>query len=219
MSDGCFPTPRLSHLTSDDFSFIYEPAEDSFLLLDALEKDCERVRCVRPDICLEVGCGSGICITFLATMLKSSPSSYFCTDINYKAAEIATQTGKQNGVHILPLITDLVGGLDLRLKGHVDILLFNPPYVVTPEAEVGSRGLEAAWAGGESGRTVIDRFLPKVPDLMSQKGLFYLVVIKENKPEEIERVMYDKGFHMETVLSRQTGPELLSVLRFQRSQH
>ena len=27
-----------------------------------------------------------------------------------------------------------------------------------------------------------DRLLPKVPDLLSPKGMFYLVVIKENNP-------------------------------------
>ncbi|XP_061178400.1 methyltransferase N6AMT1-like isoform X3 [Saccostrea echinata] len=216
MSDANFPTPKLSHLTTEDFNHIYEPAEDSFLLLDALEKDHERIQRLRPSICLEVGCGSGICITFLATLLKSF-SSYLCTDINFKATELASHTGKENGVNIQPVITDLVDGLDLRLKGKVDILLFNPPYVVTPEEEVGSKGIEAAWAGGENGRRVIDRFLPKVPDLLSQRGLFYLVVIKENKPEEIQKIMKEKGFEMETVLTRQSGPELLSILRFQRS--
>lgn len=42
-----FPTPKISHLSTDDFKFIYEPAEDSFLLLDALEKDCVRIEKLR----------------------------------------------------------------------------------------------------------------------------------------------------------------------------
>ncbi|XP_011439205.3 methyltransferase N6AMT1 isoform X3 [Magallana gigas] len=213
-----FPTPKISHLSTDDFKFIYEPAEDSFLLLDALEKDCVRIEKLRPCICLEVGCGSGICITFLATILKSWPSLYLCTDINHKATEIAQQTGRENGINIQPVTTDLVESLDVRLKGQVDILLFNPPYVVTPESEVGSKGIEAAWAGGERGRQVIDRFLTKVSDLLSEEGLFYMVVINENIPEEIEQMMKKEGFDMETVLTRRSGPELLSILRFHRTQ-
>ena len=46
--------------------------------------------------------------------------------------------------------------------------------------QVGSHGIEAAWAGGERGREVIDRILPLVPKLLSDKGVFYLVIIKEN---------------------------------------
>jgi methylase of polypeptide subunit release factors len=48
--------------------------------------------------------------------------------------------------------------------------------------QVGSHGIEAAWAGGRNGREVMDKFFPLASDLLSPGGLFYLVTIKENKP-------------------------------------
>lgn len=50
--------------------------------------------------------------------------------------------------------------------------------------QVGSRGIEAAWAGGSRGREVTDRFLPVVDQLLSTEGSFYLITIAENDPGE-----------------------------------
>ena len=38
------PTPSYTHLKDNDFDKIYEPAEDSFLLMDALEIDVNLIQ-------------------------------------------------------------------------------------------------------------------------------------------------------------------------------
>ncbi|XP_063322711.1 methyltransferase N6AMT1 [Pelmatolapia mariae] len=212
-----YPTPLYSHAGRGDFREVYEPAEDSFLLIDALEKDADRLQRMSPCVCLEVGSGSGVVSAFLASVVGPS-ALYICTDVNPAAAQCTAETASCNRVSLQPVITDLADSLLPQLCGKVDILLFNPPYVVTPSEEVGSTGIEAAWAGGERGREVTDRFLPAVVQLLSDKGLFYLITIAENDPEEIIRLLGQSGLKGESCLSTRARNERLSVLRFHRKQ-
>uniref|UniRef100_A0A5G2Q9F6 Methyltransferase HEMK2 n=1 Tax=Sus scrofa TaxID=9823 RepID=A0A5G2Q9F6_PIG len=185
MAARSFPTPEYGHVGRGVFSDVYEPAEDTFLLLDALEAAAEFSGV---EICLEVGSGSGVVSAFLASVIGPQ-ALYMCTDVNPEAAACTLETARCNKVHIQPIITDLVG----------------------------SHGIEAAWAGGRNGREVMDRFFPLAPELLSPRGLFYLVTIKENNPEEILKTMKTKGLQGTTVLSRQAGQEMLSVLKFTKS--
>uniref|UniRef100_A0A8B9PJV8 Methyltransferase HEMK2 n=1 Tax=Apteryx owenii TaxID=8824 RepID=A0A8B9PJV8_APTOW len=217
MAAPALPTPRYHHVgPHGPFRDVYEPAEDTFLLLDALEQDAAQLKEARVEICLEIGCGSGVVSTFLASIIGSS-AFYICTDINPMAAYCTLETALLNNVHLQPIITDLVKGLSPRLNGKVDLLLFNPPYVVTPSEEVESHGIEASWAGGKNGREVMDRVFPLVADLLSTGGLFYLVTIKENNPDEILETMKKHGLEGTRVLSRQAGREMLTILKFKKS--
>ncbi|XP_068165302.1 methyltransferase N6AMT1 [Antennarius striatus] len=216
MASG-YPTPVYSHAGRGDFRDVYEPAEDSFLLMDALEKDVERLRLMRPCVCLEVGSGSGAVSAFLASVVGPS-AFYLCTDVNPAAVRCTAETASCNNVSLQPVTTSLVDCLLPRLSGKVDILLFNPPYVVTPSEEVGGSGIEASWAGGRRGREVTDRFLPLVTRLLSRGGVFYLVAIAENDPEEIIGLLGRSGLRGESFLSTRAGNERLSVLRFQKPQ-
>ncbi|CAN9498110.1 unnamed protein product [Ophioblennius macclurei] len=210
------PTPLYSHAGCGDFRDVYEPAEDSFLLMDALEKDADRLRLISPCVCLEVGSGSGVVSAFLSSVLGPS-AVHICTDVNPAAARCTAETASCNKVSLLPVITDLVECLLPRLCGKVDILLFNPPYVVTPSEEIRGSGIEASWAGGLKGREVTNRFLPVVEQLLSSDGLFYLVTIAENDPEEIIQLLAQRGLTGNSCLCTRARNERLSVLRFHKS--
>ncbi|XP_078416285.1 methyltransferase N6AMT1 isoform X2 [Cetorhinus maximus] len=208
-----FSTPFSSHVGRGEFTDVYDPAEDTFLLMDALEKDVNEIRKLCPRICLEVGAGSGVVSVFLASIVGPT-SVYLCTDINPLAAACSVESARCNGVNIQPIITDLVTGLMPRLQNQVDVLIFNPPYVVTPSEEVSGHGIEASWAGGERGREVMDRLFPQVSALLSSQGLFYLVTIRENNPEEIIQSLKSSSLKGTVLISRQAGREHLSVLKF-----
>lgn len=48
--------------------------------------------------------------------------------------------------------------------------------------------------------------------------MFYLVVIKENKPEEIIRLFKQKyKMNGEIIMERKAGPEFLKIIKFTRN--
>ncbi|KAJ1961669.1 HemK methyltransferase member 2 [Dipsacomyces acuminosporus] len=210
------PTPSTSHLNARGFGTVYEPAEDTYLLLDAIEQDRAELQAQKPTICVEIGSGSGCVSAFLGQVLDPGAAVVVSTDINPEANLATRETGARNpSKSILEQCrTRFVQSMSKRLLGKVDLLLFNPPYVVTPSEEVHSSVEAAAWAGGKDGREVLDLLLPDVPGLLAPGGRFYLVVIEQNKPNEIIDFLCRHGLAGERVLSRKAGCEHLSILRF-----
>ena len=62
-----------------------------------------------------------------------------------------------------------------------DVIIFNPPYVVTSKEELDDaqekKGIEASWAGGEDGTEVLMQVIPQIRKIMSKNGVFYLLLI------------------------------------------
>lgn len=197
---------------------VYEPCEDSFALVDALLADRANILGQNPGLCVEVGCGSGYVITSLALIIgRNGATQYVATDISSKAAAVTRETLAAHDVKADVFVTDLVSGLENRLVGAVDVLLFNPPYVPTSDEEIGVGGLTASWAGGPRGRVVIDRMLAIVDSLLSSTGCMYMITLSENNPVEICRIMSEKAFASRIILQRNTEEEKLQVLKFWRN--
>ncbi|KAI7937405.1 hypothetical protein MJO29_014720 [Puccinia striiformis f. sp. tritici] len=197
------PTPDVSHLTSKDFNHVYEPAEDTFILLDASGKS-----------------GSGCVSVFIQQIFCSISTLHFCTDINPLALRASAFTFTQNGLPQPNLIqTSLVECL--RLGKMIELLIFNPPYVETEDEEYadarGDLTISASWAGGSDGMKLTNQLLDKLDCILHpQRGILYLVAVKENKPDEIIKRMVDSGFKAVVVLKRRAGREHLHVLRISR---
>ncbi|GFQ75412.1 methyltransferase N6AMT1 [Trichonephila clavata] len=194
------------------FDDVYEPAEDTFILIDALEKDIELIKSMGPCICLEIGSGSGVVITSLGKVLRYP--YFLCTDLNPIAATATKATSQSNGVPVDVITSNLVCVLEDRLKNSVDLILCNPPYAVTPSDEVGGNNTFKATSGGVKGREVIDQILNIVPKLLSEKGMFYLTCIAQNDIDDISQCMKAHNLLMTKVLERRCGIERLFTLRF-----
>ncbi|KAH6637439.1 methyltransferase domain-containing protein [Boeremia exigua] len=138
------PTPSTSHVC---FDRVYEPAEDSYLLLDTLSSssECEFLSerfpaLTAPPLVLEVGVGSGVVLAFVAanarTIFGRNDILTLGTDINSFACQAASQTVstaiKEKEHHEeRSIFLDIVNGdLASSLRPHsVDVFIFNPPYV------------------------------------------------------------------------------------------
>ncbi|KAJ4841229.1 hypothetical protein Tsubulata_027486 [Turnera subulata] len=197
---------------------VYEPCDDSFALVDALLADRANLVDHSPRLCMEVGCGSGYVITSLALMLADEVprGCYIATDTNPHAVRVTRATLDAHGVDAELVLADIASGLETRLAGLVDVMVVNPPYVPTPEDEVGCEGIASAWAGGENGRRVIDRILPVADKLLSPRGWLYMVTLTTNDPSQICVEMRKKGYASRIVLQRSTEEESLHIIKFWR---
>ncbi|KAI6159583.1 S-adenosyl-L-methionine-dependent methyltransferase [Pisolithus thermaeus] len=215
------PTPDFSHLTDKDKLYVYDPAEDTFLFLDALEQDAEDLKSQKPLICLEIGSGSGCVSAFIGSILGSTNTLYLCTDINNRASDCTHRTGLCNKIPLDPITCDLARPLLKRLQHSVDIILFNPPYVPTESEEVSfaqsGRSISGSWAGGINGMEVTNRLLGDIETLLSERGKFYLVTLDGNNIPEIRERMF-RAFRLQCqiVAQRRAGIENLHILRFSR---
>jgi release factor glutamine methyltransferase len=176
-------------------------------MLDALESDLKQSTTLT--LAVDVGCGSGILSAFLA---KHFRINVIAVDLNCAATNTTLRTAHSNSVHLDAVTGDLFSFF-ARPK-NIDLVVFNPPYVLTPSEEVGSKDISASWAGGINGREVIDNFIKQSKALTN--AIIYLLLLNENDPKDVCKKMKEVGFNSRLVVYRKCGIEGLSVYCFKR---
>lgn len=250
------PTPSTSHVA---FERVYEPAEDSYLLLDTLSSEAEKaflqsrfsgtLTGVLSPLVVEIGTGSGVVLSFVdahAEIIFGREDVLTAgIDVNRFACEATVQTvkvaeqeqaaqGKTSGIYLGNVVGDLTGPLR---SSTVDVLIFNPPYVPTPDLpelpalsntaanpsfEDDSHLLALSYAGGADGMETTNRLLDSLPGILnSDRGCAYILLCAQNKPEDVKQRIRSWGreWGVETVRSsgKKAGWEKLQIIRIFRT--
>lgn len=163
---------------------VYEPAEDSQLMLSGVE--CRgRV--------LEIGPGTGI----VSVHCAMEGSEVDAADINPAAVECTLRNAELNGVRVNAFVSDLFSGVPRGKK--YDTIIFNPPYLPTDDRVPGSE----QWDGGNDGFRVTRPFLSGALERLRDGGSIFIILssltdsalLMEEFPHvEFQRIAEDSFF-------------------------
>jgi len=157
------------------YDYVYEPAEDSFLFAEYLHGENGKH-------VIDVGAGCGI----LGVVAAANASRVVAIDINPHAVRCARENAKLNRVidKFSFIQGDLLGSLSLSKLFH--LILFNAPYLPTSPGE-GESWPERAWAGGKTGRRIIDKFICQSSKHLMPEGRILLL---QSTLANVERTLH-----------------------------
>lgn len=196
-SDGRTSKERLAERRGLDEQ-VYDPAEDSRLLADAAVAELDG-----GERALEVGVGSGYVAERVAA---EAEATVYGSDLNPHACRQAHERGVET------VRADLV---EPFADDAFDAVLFNPPYLPTPEELAWDDWTEQALSGGEDGRAVVAPFVESVGRVLAPDGVVLLVVSSLTDIEAVEALAFDVGLAAEEAAAEKHPYERLVVLRLE----
>lgn len=174
--------PKIFHydnLTIELHPEVYEPAEDTFQLLESIE--------VKPDDnVLEIGTGCGV----IALKYASLGAKVVCTDINPYAVSLTKRNYERNKSLIKGRFEVRKGDLFSIINDDekFDVIIFNPPYLPTKKNEIigGSGWFDIATDGGIDGLSLTKRFIDDLSKYLDNNGKAYFVFSSLSNRKKID---------------------------------
>lgn len=179
---------------------VYEPAEDSFLLAESLVIK-------KSDLVLDVGTGCGL----LAVLAAKVAKKVVATDVNSIAVRCALQNAVLNNVADKMDIRQGELFEPIKKDERFDIILFNAPYLPSEEWEEQELASQA-WAGGETGREVIDRFIREASAYLRENGRILLVQSTLSDVEQSFQMFAELDLDAKVVSEKKVDFETIVVI-------
>jgi len=179
---------------------VYEPAEDTFLAADNLIV-------TKNDRVLDMGTGCGILAVLAAKRAKHvvavdiNPHAVRCARINAEANKLADKIDIRRGDLFQPI----------RKNEKFSLIMFNAPYLPSIPTEALS-WQSRAWAGGPTGRKLIDRFIDEAPRYLERKGRILLLQSSLANVDDTLRMFQALGFESRVVADKKVAFETIVLI-------
>lgn len=158
--------------------------------------------------------GTGAVACAVAT--EADPDGVFATDVSAAAVALARDNARANAAAVTVLHGDLLRPLGEELRGVLDVVVCNPPYVAA--GEMAALEPELAWdpiealVSGPTGDEVVDRLIAEAPKWLRGGG-WLLLEVDERRAQPTSQRLTAAGFAEVRVVADLAGRDRIVEAR------
>jgi len=162
------------------FRDVYKPAEDTWFLIDVLDRLKEEKTALKHEVCLDLGCGTGILGIYLLSRGVCSLTLFL--DINPLAIANTAFNLAINNLHHHALVVLSDAEEEAFVRGSVDLVVANPPYL--PSDKRGPQ--DPALIGGSKGYEAVVQFIDFAAKVLRKGGILLITYSSLSNPKVVE---------------------------------
>jgi release factor glutamine methyltransferase len=179
---------------------IYEPREDTFLIL-------KEVKRYSKGKVLDMGTGSGV----LAIEATKKAQNVIGADINKKALDYARK--KSVGIKNIKFVhSDLFKNIPRDI---FDLIIFNPPYL--PEEKGEDKWTRLQVSGGKKGYEILERFFEQVGSYLEANGKILILFSTLTNKDKVHEILENYAFNYQKLAEESFDFETLFVYLAEKS--
>lgn len=172
------------------------PRPDTEILVESV---LDKIKKIKEPLIADIGCGSGAIAVSLAAYKKDA--LVYAADVMDIPLEMTELNSKKNNVdsRVKVIKSDILKGLPQMLKGRLDVIVSNPPYIkdsVIPGLMREVRDYEpySALSGGDDGLYFYREIIKGAPEFLKDNGIIAFE-IGHDQAEQVENLLKEGGFH------------------------